>query len=502
MKDLPAALLIEKNKLATPSAWLLLLELLLNDSAGTVRRFARNTEDVTWLTDYYYDTGCVRHFKLNDNAANTTVIDSAKGQNGTATRNTSLLSATGKINNCFDFDAAQNDTVNCGSDSDIDFDGKDFTICGWFKPTLTAKYRFVWNKQRTHLYLDKTDQAFVFSVYDGAYKTLTISKAVENKWYFAVQRHKGTEHKAWLYDENGLIASPSRNDIGTTTGDNDIDFIIGRCGFWSQDNDEFDGLIDNVMVFDRALTADEIAMLWSMGNGTERVPIVYPGWNFTLDQASDQAKGELPTWQLRVANVTRILEPYLEQLKGAVGSTVILTVVNSAHLTEDYAELQKTFDVMASQSDAQWVSLTLGAPNLLRQRFPLRRYRALHCWNRFETAECSYTRETVADVTLSGTDPVSIEVTEHPFATGDSIRLADIAGVTPSLDGSYTITKTDADNFTLDDTDSSDYSGTYTSGGTAGYTTCNRTLANCRQRQNSVHFGGCPGLRRGGLKIA
>ena len=71
----------------------------------------------------------------------------------------------------------------------------------------------------------------------------------------------------------------------------------------------------------------------------------------------------------------------------------------------------------------------------------------------------------VAGITLTGTDPVSIESTSHGFATGDTVTFADIVGTTELNGNSYTITKTDANNYTLDDTDSSEYTA-YVSGGT------------------------------------
>jgi hypothetical protein len=103
---------------------------------------------------------------------------------------------------------------------------------------------------------------------------------------------------------------------------------------------------------------------------------------------------------------------------------------------------------------------------------------------------------------LSGSNPVQITATTHGFSTGDSIRIADVGGITPSLDGTYDITYVDANNFTLDGTDSSDYTGPYTSGGTAGYSDCSRTLTACRDRENSVRFCGAPGLQKGGIRIA
>lgn len=116
----------------------------------------------------------------------------------------------------------------------------------------------------------------------------------------------------------------------------------------------------------------------------------YTAINFEIDPPKESSTGEIPTATLRISNVTKIIQTYLEQLEGCVGSTVVVRIVNYAYLAENYAELEMTFDVIATNSDAKWVSFTLGAPNPLRRRFPLYRYIANHCGWSYESAECGY----------------------------------------------------------------------------------------------------------------
>jgi len=78
----------------------------------------------------------------------------------------------------------------------------------------------------------------------------------------------------------------------------------------------------------------------------------------------------------------------------------------------------------------------------------------------------------IEGITLSGSDPVSVNVTSHGFITGETARLISIVGFSPLMDGEFGVTKTDDDNFTLNGTDSSDYTGPFTSG-----TVCFATLA-------------------------
>ena len=53
MKSLPADLIIEKNKIASDSAWLVLLDITMNDPNETHLRFVRNTEDIIFDSNTY-----------------------------------------------------------------------------------------------------------------------------------------------------------------------------------------------------------------------------------------------------------------------------------------------------------------------------------------------------------------------------------------------------------------------------------------------------------------
>lgn len=227
----------------------------------------------------------------------------------------------------------------------------------------------------------------------------------------------------------------------------------------------------------------------------------YTGFNFELDMITYKG-GEVPQAALRISHVTQFLKADLEANRGCTSSQIVLMIVHANQLTEDYAELTLNWDVIAARITAKFVEFRLGGPSPLRRRVPPDRYYADSCRFLFESARCGYVRKSMADVTLTGTDPVSIEVTTHGFETDDMIRIADAGGITPSLDGSYVITKTDANNFTLNGTDSSDYSGPYTGGGTAGYAACSRLRSDCRDRENEVRFGGFPGLRAETIRLA
>ena len=232
---------------------------------------------------------------------------------------------------------------------------------------------------------------------------------------------------------------------------------------------------------------------------------LYTAFPFEIDTVGQSSKGEIPTVRLRVSNVTQLIQPYLEDLDGGIGSVVKITVVNSDHLSENYTELEMTFDVIACNSTSQWVTFTLGAPNPLRQRFPLDQYIAMHCRWRFNRPsgnypECSYSGKNLSGITLSSGNPVSINSSGHGFSTNDLLSFLDVGGTTELNGNSYTITRTDDNNFTLNGTDGDDFTA-WTSGGTAGHSTCNRTFKRCKVIVNTIRYGGFVGMRTGAVRI-
>lgn len=146
---------------------------------------------------------------------------------------------------------------------------------------------------------------------------------------------------------------------------------------------------------------------------------------FELDDATED-KNEAPQIKVRVGNVSRVVQGYVEAApNGGTGSTVILRVVLSNNLSAA-AEIEETFEVTGIQCDAQWVSLTLGVSDA-GERFPSDRNMKDFC--RF-----------VATTGYGGIE----------------------CGVSAAKK--------------------------------VQYPTCNGTLAHCRERSNSVRFGGEPAL--------
>ena len=136
-------------------------------------------------------------------------------------------------------------------------------------------------------------------------------------------------------------------------------------------------------------------------------PQLYTAVPFELDMIEDSGSGEIPRVNLKISNVQRMLQGYLESYDGAIGATVKMTIVSVDHLDEDYSEFESTFDVIGSSANYEWVTFTLGAPNPLKQRFPLNKYIAKHCNWHYGSVECGHTGDASCDRTFAACEAKS-----------------------------------------------------------------------------------------------
>ena len=115
--------------------------------------------------------------------------------------------------------------------------------------------------------------------------------------------------------------------------------------------------------------------------------------------------GSIPRVTLRVfQDINRVVEDLINETEGALGAQVKLIRVNEKWLDTPVTALEFDYNSLASESDSEWVTFTLGIPNLLTQRFPQRIYSSSTCpWatpTLFKGPECQYAGE---DGTCTGT---------------------------------------------------------------------------------------------------
>jgi hypothetical protein len=217
-------------------------------------------------------TGLVANWKMDDNAANTTVTDSSgKGNNGTAQRNTSALATTGVIDGALSFNGS-NDYINCGNNSSLDITGS-VSISAWVKfnslpnyQTLIAKRGAVTDATSNYAFrtgaLSNKNQLEFYYHNGQQWQVYTTSNAniTTGQWYHVVVTYKfGSGTSIICYLNNNLLnGNWTLGNGNSSVRTNTKPVTIGGL----TNGERLNGAIDNVIMFNRILTDGEIKALY------------------------------------------------------------------------------------------------------------------------------------------------------------------------------------------------------------------------------------------------
>ena len=154
----------------------------------------------------------------------------------------------------------------------LDIGTADFSICAWVKSkdTGTSNANGIIYKRGTGNYtaagygLNMPDGTFVFHIADGTnYVRLTAGSSSDyndGEWHFvAAVADRGTDMK--VYVDGVLINSATEMTVGNI--DSTSYLAIGGLTFnGTSCYNDFTGTMDEVMIFDKALSAEEISELY------------------------------------------------------------------------------------------------------------------------------------------------------------------------------------------------------------------------------------------------
>ena len=157
------------------------------------------------------------------------------------------------------------DYVDCGDKTDFEFSG-DFSVEVWVKHNASTSQVYVskWtgsgDPSQWWLGFFGGNAKAGFGVYDGATGADLVwgTNIADGNWHHVVGVRSGTD--IYIYQDSVQIGSATRSNIGTA-GENDASLTIGSFGEgnWPIGSRwPFNGLIDEVAVYDRALTAEEV----------------------------------------------------------------------------------------------------------------------------------------------------------------------------------------------------------------------------------------------------
>ena len=224
------------------------------------------------------------HYKLNDNAANTTVVDSIGSFDGTASTNTSNLTATGKINEGFTLVSASSEYVALGTSTSLKPGTGDWSMAAWIKlPTGSANATVLADRDTGSL---GTKEGFYFKANPGGasgkmecvleasnneYKAYQTSVTVsDDTWHhFALSWDNSTDTMK-IYVDGSEDTTPTKVNDDVLTGDDISNASNTNIGRRPNNQQYYDGELDDIRVYvGKVLSSGEVSTIYNSGTGTE-----------------------------------------------------------------------------------------------------------------------------------------------------------------------------------------------------------------------------------------
>lgn len=299
--------------------------------------------------------GLRAYYKLNDNAANTNVVDSTGNYTSTtASSNTNTWSATGLLNESFTWDGTSD--VYTAAAALGNFGNGSFTISMWIKNVsgwqdgnMIHKYTGTGVKG----YYIKTLNAggtIRFAMFDGAvnYVDSNVTANGDGSWNHILGLRNETYYDIYV---NGVHAGRDTG-LSTTSLDSAVLLNFGEQSHTS--GLHYKGGIDEIGIWERALTTSEIADLYNSGAGLQYEDFAGGGGGNATPTASERLQQDSSIEQNASVNINSVTYvPVMSSsitisddtfLYGSATIPITPTASNTAtcRLTIDGAELNET----------------------------------------------------------------------------------------------------------------------------------------------------------------
>lgn len=222
------------------------------------------------------------------------------------------------FNNALKFNSADSNYVNVAHDASLNFSGGDFSISMWVKLTTTGVDQILAHKMTVgftgfFLYLTAAGQVLL-EVDDtpSITRISTLNSYAPGSWYHIVAIKSTNTVNLWNFYINGVLESKAI--LGPTfigSVDNTEPLILGSTGT----SNYFDGVMDEVSFYNKALTPQEVGYLYNSGIGNPPIgPLltnltayykfdealsISPGTNIAVDSSTNGNNGTLTNFGTR-----------------------------------------------------------------------------------------------------------------------------------------------------------------------------------------------------------
>ncbi|MFH1193199.1 MAG: LamG domain-containing protein [Candidatus Jorgensenbacteria bacterium] len=217
------------------------------------------------MLDNDVTNGLVARWGFDENSASTstTTYDATgNNNNGTLTNSPARASSTCKMGNCINFNGTDNYVGVPEATGTLDITNA-LTFAAWIYPTSTASYRPIAAKippaYGSGYEFANSSGVFRTTLRTGAGNCDFINGALTlNAWQHVASVYNGSATSHYL---NGTLSSSSAAcAYGAAANNNDL-YLGGRAS----DASRFAGVIDDVRLYNRALSADEVQRLYNSG---------------------------------------------------------------------------------------------------------------------------------------------------------------------------------------------------------------------------------------------
>ena len=209
------------------------------------------------INNIYRDAPLQLRFRLDEPSDSLTAIDfSGLGNNGALTNfSTSTCWVSGKSGNALEFDGSDS-YVNCGNKSSVEL--KEFTYTAWVMPhTVSSQYQqiigknSIWHKG---FFISYGDLRGRVGQSNSAATAIKYNAIIANTWQHVAMTYANNEIK--LYLNGQLLSATTTLGSGTVTSTSSYNLLL------SSSSCPFDGLMDDVRIYPRALNETEIGKIY------------------------------------------------------------------------------------------------------------------------------------------------------------------------------------------------------------------------------------------------
>jgi hypothetical protein len=204
-----------------------------------------------------FDNSLVGWWRMDDtNGSANSVLDYKGINNGTA-QGDAVQTNAGKLGKGFEFDGS-GDYVDAGNDASLDLNTTDFTISFWVKDSPATGRDIIgkWDANGGYSVSQAASKIILFFNPSGNYRYCGINQV--NAWTHYIFTRNSTDAHCYINGalNDGSLSGAMSSEIGNSA--TNLKFADG--GWYGGD---FSGELDDVMIFNRSLSSEEIKGLYA-----------------------------------------------------------------------------------------------------------------------------------------------------------------------------------------------------------------------------------------------